>query len=58
MRIRRRVADVGSMSKLIYGILPRDSVTFAASSAVLVVIAMAASLLPLTAFRSSIPPCC
>ena len=38
----------GSMSKLIFGILPRDSVTFAASSALLVLTAMAASFLPLT----------
>jgi ABC-type antimicrobial peptide transport system permease subunit len=36
------------MSKLIYGIVPRDSLTFAASSALLVVIAIASSLLPLT----------
>jgi hypothetical protein len=38
----------GSMSKLIFGILPRDAVTFAASSALLVLTAMAASFLPLT----------
>jgi predicted permease len=37
-----------SMSKLIYGILPRDSATFASSCALLVLIAVAASLLPLS----------
>ncbi len=37
-----------SMSKLIYGIVPRDSVTFAVSSAVLVAIAVASSFIPLT----------
>jgi putative ABC transport system permease protein len=36
-----------SMSKLVYGIVPRDSVTFATSSTLLVVIAMAASFVPL-----------
>jgi ABC-type antimicrobial peptide transport system permease subunit len=37
-----------SMSKLIYGIVPRDSVTFATSSALLVVIAITSSFIPLT----------
>lgn len=37
-----------TMSRLIYGILPRDSVTFAVSSLVLIVIATASSFLPLT----------
>jgi predicted permease len=37
-----------SMQKLIYGIVPRDSVTFAVSSIVLVVIAASSSFLPLT----------
>lgn len=36
-----------SMSKLVYGIVPRDSLTFAASSTLLVVIAVAASFVPL-----------
>ena len=36
------------MSRLVYGIVPRDSVTFAASSALLVLIALASSFLPLT----------
>ena len=36
------------MSKLVYGILPRDSVTFGASAVLLVVVAMASSFLPLT----------
>jgi ABC-type antimicrobial peptide transport system permease subunit len=36
-----------SMSKLVYGIVPRDSLTFAASSTLLVIIAVAASFVPL-----------
>jgi predicted permease len=36
------------MSKLIYGIVPRDSVTFTVSSALLVLVAMASSFIPLT----------
>ncbi|HKD86568.1 MAG TPA: ABC transporter permease [Terriglobales bacterium] len=36
------------MAKLVYGILPRDSVTFAVSAVLLVVVAMASSFLPLT----------
>jgi putative ABC transport system permease protein len=37
-----------TMSKLIYGILPRDPVTFAVSSVLLFMIAAASSFLPLT----------
>ena len=36
-----------SMSKLIYGIVPRDAVTFTASSTLLVLIAIVASFIPL-----------
>ena len=36
------------MSKLVYGILPRDSVTFAASAVLLSSVALASSFLPLT----------
>ncbi|MGC2110908.1 MAG: ABC transporter permease [Candidatus Korobacteraceae bacterium] len=36
------------MSNLIYGIVPRDSVTFAASSALLMIIAATSSFIPLT----------
>jgi putative ABC transport system permease protein len=36
------------MSKLIYGVLPRDSTTFAASSLLLVLIAATSSFIPLT----------
>jgi predicted permease len=44
-----------TMSKLIYGILPRDSVTFAVSSLLLVTIAAASSFLPLTRIRGLDP---
>jgi len=37
-----------SMSGVIFGVGPRDSVTFAASSALLVAVATASSLVPLT----------
>ncbi len=37
-----------SMSRLIYGVVPRDSLTFAASSALLVAVAMTSSFVPLT----------
>ena len=36
------------MSNLIYGIVPRDAITFVASSALLVFIAIASSFIPLT----------
>jgi len=38
----------GPMAKLIYGIVPRDAVTFTAASAVLALVAIASSFLPLT----------
>jgi putative ABC transport system permease protein len=38
----------GSMSKLVYGILPRDFATFAASSVLLTLVAGASSFIPLT----------
>ena len=37
-----------SMSRLLYGVVPRDSLTFALSSALLVAVAMASSFVPLT----------